>query len=153
VVRLDEAERIEKCEGIVEGVKGLKLHHGGSKAYYSPMADYIQMPEFASFKSPESYYSVLFHELVHWTGHSSRLDRGLDIKLCSFGSTDYSKEELVAEMGASFMCEYAQISNEQTQHNSAAYLKGWMKRLKGDVKLLVTAGGQAQKSADLLIGE
>lgn len=151
---LSESERILNCEKFVNGLKdskGLSIEEKGSRACYSPVTDKVFMPPFKSFSSAESFYSTCFHELVHWTGHSSRLDRGLDVKLCKFGDTDYSKEELVAEMGASFLCEDFCISNEQLNVNQAAYLQGWLSRLSDDVSLLVSSGGQAQKAVDWLL--
>jgi antirestriction protein ArdC len=105
------------------------------------------MPAPDAFLSEELYYATLFHELAHSTGHSSRLDRGLDTKLAPFGSADYSKEELVAEMAAAFLCGHTGI-DPATLENQAAYLQGWIKRLKGDKRLVVQAGSHAMQAAN-----
>ena len=155
VTPLSEAQRKANCEDLIAKLvadKGLQIdNNGNGKAYYVPSKDSVHMPTFKSFKSAESYYSVAFHEIVHWTGHSSRMKRGLDTSLAPFGKTDYSKEELVAEMGATFLCEEMQISNEQLNVNSAAYLKSWLKALKNDTSLLVSASGKAQKAVDFIL--
>lgn len=106
-----------------------------------------RIPEPGRFEGRESYYATLFHELVHSTHHCSRLNRGLDKAPAPFGSPDYSKEELVAEMGAAFLAAVAGIS-PLTIEQSAAYFDGWRKRLNGDKKLVVHAAGAAQRAAD-----
>ena len=108
------------------------------------------MPRSETFESGESYYSTLFHELTHSTGHSRRLDRKLDSVPQPFGSPDYSREELVAEMGAAFLCGEAGIL-EPRLTQSAAYVAGWLKRLRNDRRLVVTAAAQAQKAADYVL--
>ena len=95
------------------------------------------------------YYSTLFHELVHSTGHSTRLDRFKDALPAHFGSQSYSKEELVAEMGAAFLCGSSGIV-DRVIDNSAAYIASWTRRLKKDPKLVVMAAAQAQKAADYI---
>ncbi len=102
------------------------------------------------FESPESYYSTLFHELMHSTGHESRLNRKGIAETVEFGSQTYGREELVAEMGAAFLCGHAGIENA-TIDNSASYLDGWLRAIKQDAKLVVTAAAQAQKAADLIL--
>lgn len=127
------------------------LTHGGDRAYYSPSQDRIQMPNREAFKSSEGYYGTLFHEMTHATGHESRLNR-LD-KIAHFGSHEYSKEELIAEMGASFLLGEAGIHNDDMVENSAAYLKSWIDVLKGDSRLVITAASQAQKASDLILNK
>lgn len=145
-------EPIEQAAKIIEGYKqSPELVTGGNLACYHPLNDTVRMPEPERFESPESYYLTYFHELTHSTGHSSRLDRGLDTKLAPFGSADYSKEELVAEMGAAFLAASAQISPE-TIDQSAAYIDGWRRKLKADKKLVVQASGAAQRAADMILG-
>ena len=109
------------------------------------------MPELAQFETAEGYYSTLFHELTHSTGHTSRLNREGITKLNPFGSVEYSKEELLAEMGASFLCAYAEIGNQPLNENSAAYLQGWLKVLKSDKKLIFKAAASAQKAMDYIL--
>src|SRR6202453_4635920 len=127
-------------------------HDGGQQAFYRPISDTVHLPERTRFASVEEYYSTLFHELSHSTGHSSRLDRKIDTNPKPFGSPDYGKEELVAEMSAAFLCSYAGIQPTVIA-NQAAYLSGWLKQLKSDKKLVISAAGQAQKAADWIRGE
>lgn len=128
----------------------VELRHGGDRAFYHPRLDYIQMPIPGSFVSPEAYYSTLFHEAGHSTGHSSRLDR--DFKGgTTFGDCDYSKEELVAEFTAAFLCGEVGLSNERLELNHAAYIQGWMRALKNDKKMLISAAQKAQRAADLVL--
>jgi hypothetical protein len=108
------------------------------------------MPQKETFDKPESYYSVLFHELTHATGHEDRLGR-LQKDVSRFGDTSYAKEELVAEMGASFLCATSGII-ERTLDNSAAYIASWLKALKNDKKLVVNAAGKAHAACDYILG-
>ncbi|WP_224981205.1 ArdC family protein [Geomonas agri] len=126
------------------------IRFGGNRAYYSPTLDYVQLPHLSSFETPEEYYCCLYHELSHSTGHASRVGRKGIIELSYFGSHEYSKEELVAEMSAAFLCGYTGIENI-TIENSAAYIAGWLKALKNDKTLLIHAAAQAQKSADYIL--
>ncbi|MCC9645192.1 ssDNA-binding domain-containing protein [Rhodopirellula sp. JC740] len=146
-------EPIKAAERIVEGYvsKPTIEHDGGGRAFYRPSTDTIHMPEQGRFENPECYYSTLFHEITHSTGHSKRLDRGLDTKLSPFGSNDYSKEELVAEMGAAFLSASAGIS-PPTIEQSASYLQSWINVLRGDKRLVVSAAASAQKATDLVLG-
>lgn len=125
---------------------GAILNHSqdGSKgAYYVPSADYINMPAKELFVSEEEYYSTLLHELSHWSGHESRLDRGLNTG--RFGDEAYAFEELVAELSSTFLCAYLGI-HQGYQDNHAKYLKGWLTVLKSDTKALMTAASQAEKA-------
>lgn len=143
---------IEAAAAIVEGYAGgPRIEHGGRQAFYRPSADLVRIAEPERFVDGEAYYATLFHELAHSTGHSSRLDRGLDRDLAPFGSPDYSKEELVAEMGSAFLNAAAGIGQE-TVEQSAAYIEGWRKKLAGDEKLVVHAAGAGQKAADWILG-
>jgi antirestriction protein ArdC len=145
---------IETAEQIAAGYAGGPAvnHDGGQQAFYRPASDSVHMAERTRFASVEEYYSTLFHELSHSTGHSSRLDRKLDTAPKPFGSSDYGKEELVAEMSAAFLCSYAGIQPTLIE-NQAAYLSGWLKQLKSDKKLVIPAAGQAQKAADWIRNE
>lgn len=110
------------------------------------------MPSRTAFDSQEEYYSTLFHELTHATGHAKRLEReGFDTPQ-QFGSESYSKEELIAEMGSAMLCGVAGIE-QKTLANSAAYLKSWIARLKADSRLVISAASAAQKAADYIRGE
>src|ERR1051326_822081 len=121
-------------------------------AYYAPARDFVNLPRPETFDTPENYYAVAFHELTHSTGHELRLNRAgvAGSRLAPFGSADYSREELIAEMGSAFLCAEAGI--ESTLSNSAAYLKGWLGALKGDARLIVTAASAAQRAADFILG-
>lgn len=145
-----EFSPIEECEKIVAGyADGPKIQlDGGSKASYRPTTDSVHMPKNNRFESPERRYCTLFHELGHSTGHSSRLDRKFDT---AFGSELYGKEELIAEMTAAFLCATAGIS-PATIENSASYIAGWTKGIKGDKKLVVAAAGAAQRAMDRILG-
>ena len=143
---------VEAAEQVAKGyLDGPVIDHGGGMAYYRPVEDKVRLPETQRFASSEEYYSTLFHELSHSTGHSKRLDRKLDSQLQPFGSPDYSKEELVAEMSAAFLCAETGIAPAVID-NQAAYLFGWLGRLKQDSKLIVHAAGAAQRSADWIRG-
>jgi len=126
------------------------VKHGMTHAGYSPMEDCVEMPSRERFEREEEYYSTLFHELVHATGHKSRLNRSTLTDPAGLGSDPYCKEELIAEMGAAFLCGHAEIV-ERTIHNSAAYIHGWLERLREDKTLIVQAAAQAQKAADFIL--
>lgn len=126
-----------------------KMEDKQARAFYRPSDDMVNMPRKELFDSDEAYYAVAFHELVHSTGHTSRLDRSEVMDANIFGSHDYSVEELVAEMGAVYLCN--EIGIESTEDNSLAYLKGWLKSFKSDTKMLVVASGRAQKAADYIL--
>ena len=127
------------------------IKHGMAKAFYSPGEDFVGMPNRERFTSEDEYFCALFHELTHSTGHESRLNRAGITEHNGFGSGEYSKEELVAEMGAAFLCGQAGIA-ERTLNNSAAYLQNWLEALRNDKKLIVQAAAQAQKAADFILG-
>ena len=127
----------------------LKLNHGGDRAYYSPTLDKIQLPVKKSFTSKNEYNATAFHEMIHSTGHKKRLDR-LDKKNAAFGNKEYSKEELTAEIGASYLCAVFGFCDE-TIENSVAYLQNWIKVLENNKKWLVSAMGKAEKAVDFII--
>lgn len=143
---------IAQCEALVAGMPNPpRLVHQEQRAYYRPATDLVNMPRPESFEAAEEYYSTLYHELTHATGHPSRLDRPTIVDIAPFGSANYSREELVAEMGAAMLCGVAGIEN-RTIDNSAAYLAGWLGRLRGDNRLVVQAAAQAQRAADYVRG-
>lgn len=140
---------LEAAEAVVAGWKdGPRVFHGFRRACYIPTADLIQMPSPGSFDSPAHYYATLFHEFGHATGAEKRLDRPMTGSYCR---ADYSREELVAEMTAAFLCAHCGIDNS-TIDQQAAYLAGWLKALKSDPKMVVSAAAQAQKAANLILG-
>lgn len=144
---------IDEAEKITNGFQGgpAVTHDGGQQAFYRPATDSVHLPEKTRFASVEEYYSTLFHELSHSTGHSSRLDRTIDSNPKPFGSADYGKEELIAEMSAAFLCSHAGIQ-PAVIGNQAAYVGGWLKQIKADKKLVISAAGQAQRAADWICG-
>ena len=127
------------------------IKHGMTQSFYSPVEDCVGMPLRERFAREEEYFSALFHELIHATGHKTRLDRPNLSENAGFGSDPYSKEELIAEMGAAFLSGHAEII-DQTIDNSAAYLTGWLKRLEKEHTLIVQAAAQAQKATDFILG-
>lgn len=149
---------IEEAQRIVDGYVwdpsggheniGPPLLGGYNAAYFNVTKDTIHMPAPEDFISDESYYSTLFHEMIHSTGHEKRLKR---IEPALFGTDPYAKEELVAEIGASFLGGMAGFETAGGDQ-SAAYVAGWLKPLQDDPKLVVAAAGQAQKAADLILG-
>lgn len=140
---VSEKVRIEAAEKFLSQAK---VSHGGDRAYYRPSTDSIQLPNQDQFKSVDDYYGVALHELTHWTGHSSRCAREYGKR---FGDTAYAREELVAEMGAAFLCAKAGIAG-QLQH--AGYLQSWLDVLKADKRAILVAAGAAQKAADFITG-
>lgn len=142
---------IDACEKIFASMPHAPTIEQDSRAWYRPSTDSIGMPSINSFFSSEEYYSTLFHEMTHSTGHASRVGREGIEQLNTFGSESYSKEELIAEMGAAMLCGVTGIS-PATIPNSAAYIQCWINKLKGDSKLLVSAASQAQKAADYIQG-
>jgi antirestriction protein ArdC len=147
-------EPLDAAESIVAGFQDPPdiQFDGGHRAFYRVVDDSVHLPEPDKFDCRENFYCTLFHELSHSTGIEKRLNRGLDTDPAPFGSPDYSREELVAELSASFLCASCRIS-PATIEQSASYLQGWIKVLKGDKRLIVSAAGTAQKSADLILGE
>ena len=142
---------IERAEHIIAGMPlRPDIHYGGNQPAYSPVLDYVKMPVRESFESPEEYYSTMFHELTHSTGHAKRVGRKGITEPSYFGSHEYSKCELVAEMGAAFLCGHAGIE-QRTIENSAAYIQGWLNSLKGNQKWLVQAAAAAQKASDFIL--
>ena len=142
---------IEACERIVAGMPDAPIiEHVRQYAFYSPPDDVINMPPRYLFSSPQEYYSTLYHEMTHAAGHVKRLARSTLMDLCPFGTTNYSQEELCAEMGAAYLCGIAGIEN-CTIDNSAAYIGGWLSKLGHDPKMLVHAAAQAQRAVDYIM--
>lgn len=145
---IDAAQRIEHADSFFAAI-GADIRHGGSRAYYSGSSDHVQMPPFECFRSPETYYATLAHELTHWTKHKTRLDREFGRK--RWGDEAYAREELVAELGAAFLCADLALTPEPgTDH--AAYIQSWLKVLKDDKRAIFSAAAHAQRAADFLHG-
>jgi antirestriction protein ArdC len=143
---LDPLARIERAESFFAAMNAT-IHHGGNRAYYSQHLDYVQMPDFISFKDAESYYATLAHEITHWTKHPSRLARDLGRK--SWGDEGYAAEELVAELGSAFLCADLSLQQEAREEN-AAYIASWLKVLKSDSRAIFSAAAHAQRAADYI---
>ena len=140
---LPEAERIDHAEAFFEGL-GADIRHGGNHACYVPTLDRIRMPLFEAFRDPVAYYATLAHEATHWTGHESRCARDLRGR---FGEAAYAAEELVAELGAAFLCaDLVLASAPRPDH--AADVVSWLKVLRGDKRAIFTAAAKAQAAAD-----
>ena len=146
-----ENESIEACERVVAEMPNPPVfEHGGSMAYYRPSTDTINLPAKDLFNSAAEYYATAFHEMTHSTGATKRLARGLGQNIAPFGSADYSKEELVAEMGSAFLCAETGISPAVIE-NQASYIAGWLKKLRDDRKWVVLAAAQAQKASEYIL--
>lgn len=144
---LDPSQRVESAERFFRAT-GAQVRHGGSQAYYAPAGDYVQLPPFEAFIDPESYYATLAHECTHWTRHPTRLDRDFGRK--RFGDAGYAREELVAELGAAFLC--ADLGLELTpREDHAAYIGHWLEVLAGDKRFIFTAAAHAQRAVDYLV--
>lgn len=145
---IDSAQRIDHAE-MFFAATGADIRHGGTSAHYSGGTDHVQMPVFESFHSPESYYATLAHELTHWTKHPKRLDRSFGRK--KWGDEGYAREELVAELGAAFLCADLALTPEPGEDH-AAYIQSWLKVLKNDKRAIFSAAAHAQRAADFLHG-
>lgn len=149
--QIDEFNPIDEAERIIRGVPfPPTIRHMEARAYYDPTIDKVNLPRKELFNSEEEYYSTFFHELVHSTGHEHRLNRAGITEIISFGSHEYSKEELVAEIGSCFLSNEAGIL-PSILDNSSAYIQGWLKRLRDNRKWIIVASAQAQKAADYIV--
>ena len=150
-----EHKPIEAAEAAVETYinrDGLKLKiENSDRAFYRPSTDSVTVPKREQFKVTEQFYSTLFHELTHSTGHESRLNRSGIAGLHFFGDTEYSKEELIAEIGASFMCQTVGIDCAKAFKNSVAYIQSWLGALKNDKKLIVAAAAKAEQAVNYML--
>jgi antirestriction protein ArdC len=147
-LKLDAAQRIEHADAFFAAT-GADIRHGGDQAYYALHPDYVQMPPFGCFADPEAYYATLAHECTHWTRHPTRLDRDFGRK--RWGDDGYAREELVAELGAAFLC--ADLGLELTPRpDHASYIASWLEVLKDDRRLIFTAAAHAQRACDFLRG-
>jgi antirestriction protein ArdC len=147
-------EPLAAAEALVANWAGCpRIEHREPQAYYAPGPDFVNVPRPEIFTSGEAYYSTLFHELTHATGHPSRLDRpDLAEALRPSGRAGYAREELTAEMGAAFLCGHAGLDPSATLENTAAYLQFWLEQLRGDKKLVVQAASRAQRAAEFILG-
>jgi len=150
----DGAEAIEEAQDIIYdylGREGVKLTHTeGDRAFYKPSTDEVVLPIRKQFVSTAEYYSTVFHELTHSTGHASRLNRLTSPAF--FGSEAYSKEELVAEIGASALVNHVGLETSNSLRNNVAYIQNWLKVLRDDKRFIVSASGKAEKAVNLILG-
>ena len=144
----------QKAESIICDylkTSGVKLNHEqGDRAFYRPSDDSITLPLLAQFREAAEYYSTAFHEMIHSTGHMSRLNR-LE-KTAFFGTEAYSKEELVAEIGASALVNVAGLETANSFRNNTAYVQNWLTVLKNDKRFIVSASGKAEKAVNMILG-
>ena len=149
----DDWNPVEEADKIVKGYKDAPeiLHDVSARAFYRPDNDTVHVPTRDSFSTAEKYYSTLFHELGHSTGHDSRLGREGIVEFDHFGSMNYSKEELIAEMTSAFLCGFAGMEMAELD-NHTAYIKGWMSKLKKNEDWILWASSRAQKSSDHILG-
>ena len=145
------ADWLGQAEKIVVGMPQCPvIRHGLARAFYSPRVDTVSLPDRNQFDNTADYFATLFHELVHATGHATRLNRPAIVEIGKGGTELYGKEELLAEIGASFLCGQAGIL-ERTINNSAAYLSHWLERFRQDTRLIVQASAQAQRAVDFIL--
>ena len=151
----DGASTVETAQEIIYDYlerEGVKLTHSeGDRAFYRPSTDEILLPLRKQFVSTAEYYGTVFHELTHSTGHPSRLNR-LD-KVAAFGSDVYSKEELVAEIGAAALVNHCGLESPTSFRNNAAYIQNWLQVLKDDKRFIVSAAGKAEKAVNLILNQ
>ena len=152
-----QTEPLEAAEAIVAGYMASANHPRlevkiSDRAFYRPATDEVVVPMLSQYDDAAEYYSTAFHELTHSTGHASRFNRKGVTGVAAFGSETYSKEELVAEIGAAMLVSHAGIPAERAFRNSVAYLQSWLRALKSDNKMIVWAAGQAEKAAKYILG-
>jgi antirestriction protein ArdC len=148
VPTLSPLQRIEAADRFFAAT-GADIRHGGTRAYYAEGPDYVQMPPFETFRDAESYAATLGHELCHWTKHAKRLAR--DMGRARYGDEGYAREELVAELGAAFLCADLGITPD-VRPDHAAYIATWLKVLRDDKRFIFSAAAHAQRAADYLHG-
>ena len=143
----------QTAEAIIAGyiqTSGVRLiHEAGDQAFYRPSTDSITLPQLAQFKETAEYYSTVFHELIHSTGHAKRLNRIAGTAF--FGSEAYSKEELVAEIGASALVHAAGLETPDSFRNNVGYIQNWLRVLRNDRKVIVSASGRADKAVSYIL--
>ena len=150
---IDEAEGVINAYVAREQADGFSFvnNRESASAYYSPSEDRVVVPMLSQYEDAEEYYSTTFHELTHSTMKASRCDRTAENKIAAFGDKDYSREELVAEMGAAFLCNKTGLNNEKAFKNSVAYIQHWIKALQNDKKMISWAATRAAKAVDFIL--
>lgn len=143
----DEERKIIQCEEVIKGMElRPNIRHNTLRAYYSQLEDYISLPPVHSFTSEAEYYSTLMHELIHWTGHTSRLNRKSSVS----NEELYSFEELIAEIGNAYLCALTGIA-PKTLDNQAAYIQGWLKLSESDEDVFMKAAIEAQRAVNFIV--
>lgn len=149
-----ETDPVEQAENLLkEYGKECRISNvtGGGRAYYSANSDSITLPSIKQFENVNEYYSTAFHEIIHSTGHESRLNRFNNTDQFQFGSESYSKEELVAEIGSNMLLAMIGIEDDSQQENSVSYLHSWLSKIKEDTSLILYASQRAQKASDFVL--
>lgn len=149
-IELKDNNPIQVAESVVEVYTDKPPIKASQRAYYQPIEDVVYMPNIKVFDRSELYYTTLFHELAHSTGHKNRLDRKLK---SGYGTTEYGKEELVAEITAAFLANYCKFDEGAYLKPSASYLNGWLNAIKANPKMLLTAASQAEKAYKYILNE
>lgn len=145
---------IEQAEALVSAwTDRPAIKHGGDRSCYCPETDEVFLPDPQRFKRPDYYYAAMFHELIHSTGHKSRLAREEITVPNKFGDHAYSREELVAEIGSAMILAHLGLDSAPLDENAAAYLRGWMRRLENDKSMIVTAGSAGRRAAQMILGD
>lgn len=144
-VSINSNERYEKAEDFIQRTQAV-IRHGGGRAFYHMVEDFIQMPPLQLFSDSDNYYATLFHELIHWSAHPSRLHRATHK---TWGDEIYAFEELIAELGALFVSSHLGINIEKNRHPE--YLQSWIKSLKENPQVLWRAASKAQRAFDYLL--
>ncbi len=151
----DGASTVETAQVIIDdylGREGIKLTHTeGDRAFYRPFTDEIVLPLRKQFVNTAEYYGTVFHEISHSTGHVSRLNRLTSAAF--FGSEEYSKEELVAEISAAALVNHCGLESSTSLRNNAAYIQNWLSVLRGDKRFIVSAAGKAEKAVNLILNQ
>lgn len=155
ITELSSAKPIECAETLLHEYlkrEGIRLECNlSSEAYYSPLRDVIHLPMLSQFRDVESFYSVAYHEAIHSTGAESRLARR-SLQNVAFGSSSYSKEELIAEIGSECLMHHLGICTGEIERNSSAYVQGWLRALRNDKRMVIFAAAQAEKAVNYILG-
>ena len=148
-------DQIEIANAVYSNMKNRpSMDNGGNRAYYRPSTHHVQMPMLEQFKTSDDYYKTMYHELIHSTGHESILNRsGITSRSAHFGSQQYSKEELIAEIGAMMLVSKTGLHPTDDVTNSQAYINGWCKHLKDNKKEVMMAASQSVKAVKYILGE
>lgn len=152
-VTLHDNEKIESCEALMSSMNEPPefRYIDGNRLFYDPTNDFINLPPLENFESAEAYYNGLFHEVSHWTGHQSRLNRPGIVNRHPFGSPGYAKEELIAEISSAFICGMVGIDRVEVTENTTAYIDGWLKVLREDKTFILKVASEAQKAANFIL--